>query len=280
MTNQAAGIGELIASTSFADRSLLRGFRDLREGLLKYRLWTMLGWNDIRQRYRRSILGPFWITVSMAIFITLLGVIYSRIFKMDVKVFLPYVAMGIISWGLVSATILESCSVFSEGASVIKQIKLPYSIYPLRMMWRSLIVFFHTVILIVPIAIFFHINLGLNTLLVIPGVLLVVVNQTWVAIVVGIVSTRYRDLNPLIGTAVQVSMFCTPIMWPVDALGNARIIAEVNPFYHLVQLIRAPLLGNVPEALSYEVVLGVCAVGYVVAAAILSRALRRLVYWL
>jgi lipopolysaccharide transport system permease protein len=280
MTNQAAGTGALIASTSFADRSFSGGFRDLREGVLKYRLWTMLGWNDIRQRYRRSILGPFWITLSMAIFITLLGVIYSHLFHMDIKVFLPYVAMGIISWGLVSGTILESCSVFSEGASVIKQIKLPYSLYPLRMMWRSLIVFSHTVVLIVPLAIFFQLNLGPSTLLVIPGLLLVVANQTWVAIVVGVVSTRYRDLNPLIGTAVQVSMFCTPIMWPEAALGNAHYIADVNPFFHLVQLIRAPLLGTVPEALSYVVVLGMCVFGYVAAAAMLTRAKRRLVYWL
>ena len=84
-----------------------RGFfadidRDLLAGIRAWRLWTMLGWNDIRQRYRRSVLGPFWITISMAVFITLLGVIYSHIFKIELKTYLPYLSLGYIIWGFIA----------------------------------------------------------------------------------------------------------------------------------------------------------------------------------
>src|SRR5262245_65717647 len=99
--------------------------RDLYEGIVAWPMWSTVGWNDIRQRYRRSVLGPFWITISMGLFIALLGTIYSRIFNQEIATFLPYVAMGVISWGFISGTMVESCNVFMEGASVIKQIQLP-----------------------------------------------------------------------------------------------------------------------------------------------------------
>ena len=129
-------------------------------GFGAWRLWTMLGWNDIVQRYRRSALGPFWITLSMAIFIVLLGIICSRIFKMDIAIYLPYIAMGIVLWGFVSGTTNESCAAFVENGAIIKQISLPYTLYVLRGVWRNVIIFAHTVVLIVPIGLIFHLSVS------------------------------------------------------------------------------------------------------------------------
>jgi len=143
-----------------ADRPAALGVRDLIEGMANWRLWSMLGWNDIRQRYRRSALGPFWITISMAIFVVLLGVIYSKLFHQDVAVFLPYVAMGPIAWGFIAGTTTEACGRFIENAGIIRQIHLPFTIYTMRMIWRSFIVFLHTVVLIVPIAVLFRPEIG------------------------------------------------------------------------------------------------------------------------
>jgi len=256
------------------------GFRDLKEGLGNYPLWMMLGWNDIRQRYRRSTLGPFWITLSMAIFVSMLGVIYSKIFNQDIATYLPYVAMGLIVWSFISGTTIEACGVFIEGTGIIKQIRQPFSIFPMRMIWRSFIIFLHTVVLIIPIALFLHIEIGPQNLLVIPGMALVIVNQVWVAICIGIIATRYRDIIQLVTTGIQISMFATPIMWPVGVLKDAKIIADVNPFHHLVELVRAPLLGQYAEPIAWVYVIAMCVVGYTIAGLLLGKARRRLVYWL
>ena len=261
-------------------RLSMSGARDLGEGMTNWRLWSMLGWNDIRQRYRRSAFGPFWITISMAIFVMLLGVIYSKLFHQQLAVFLPYIAMGLITWGFISGTTVEASSQFVENAGIIRQIRLPYTIYAMRMIWRSFIVFLHTVVLIVPIAIIFHMEFGWGTLLAIPGMFLVVLNQIWVAIVIGTLATRFRDIAQLVATGIQISMFVTPIMWPLSAIPDARFIADINPFYHLIELVRAPLLGSAAEPLSWIVVLGMCTVGYGLAAMALTRASPRLVYWL
>jgi ABC-type polysaccharide/polyol phosphate export permease len=262
------------------DRPAMPGVRDLCAGLANWRLWSMLGWNDIHQRYRRSALGPFWITISMAIFIVLLGLIYSKLFHQDIAVFLPYIAMGLITWGFISGTTTEACTAFIENAGIIRQIRLPYSIYAMRMIWRSFVVFLHTVILIIPIAIYFRMPFGLGSLLAIPGMLLVVLNQIWLSIVIGTLATRFRDISQIVATAIQISMFVTPIMWPVSAIPDARFIADINPFYHLIQLVRAPLLGEIAEPLSWIVVLCMCIAGYALAAVALTRASPRLVYWL
>lgn len=256
------------------------GAGDLIAGAKMWRLWCMLGWNDIRQRYRRSFIGPFWITLSMAIFTVLLGVVYSYLFKMQVKTYLPYVAMGLVAWGFVSTTITEASGVFTGSANIIEQIRLPHTLHVYRANWRTLIILMHTVVLIVPIWFLTPVHPTFATLLVIPGLALVFANQLWMAAAIGILTTRYRDMVQIVVTIIQIAMFVTPIMYPVTALGQAWIVAEINPLYHLISLVREPLLGQAPGAASFLVVIGMCIVGFGLTTLLLYRANRRLIYWL
>jgi ABC-type polysaccharide/polyol phosphate export permease len=253
---------------------------EIFQGFRAWRVWTILGWDDIRQRYRRSILGPFWITLSMGIFILLLGVIYGRLFHMDLSTYMPYLSVGYIVWGFISAVTTDSSGAFHEGSRIIKQIKLPYSIYVLRTVWRNFIVFLHTIVIFIPVAIYFKVVPNWNTFLAIPGLFLVIVNVIWVAAALAIVSTRYRDIQPIVGTIVQLMMFATPIMWPVTSLGNATIVAEANPIYHLIEIVRAPMLGAAPELRSWLVACGLAVAGSLLAAGLLISKSQRIVFWL
>jgi ABC-type polysaccharide/polyol phosphate export permease len=141
-------------------------------------------------------------------------------------------------------------------------------------------VFLHTIVIFVPVAIYFKIMPDWNTFLAIPGLVLVIVNVTWVAATLAIVSTRYRDIQPIVGTVVQLMMFATPIMWTVGSLGNATIVAEVNPIYHLIEIVRSPMLGAAPELLSWLVACGLAVAGSVLATFLLVRKSRRIVFWL
>jgi ABC-type polysaccharide/polyol phosphate export permease len=250
------------------------------EGFRARQLWGMLGWDDIRQRYRRSVLGPFWITLSMGVFILLLGIIYSRLFKIELATYLPYLSIGFIVWGFVSQTTNESCRAFQEGDRILKQIKLPYGVYVLRVVWRNVIVFLHTIVLFVPIAIYFGIEPTWYIVLAVPGMLLVYVNQVWVSFVLAILSSRYRDVVQVITTVVQIAMFATPIMWVRESIGDTAWVADINPLFHLIELVRAPLLGHPPATLSWLVGIGTALVGTCVALALLARSSRRLVFWI
>lgn len=280
MTAPEATPTEINVVDDASEKRSLIGLRDLVEGFSSYRLWSMLGWNDIRQRYRRSTLGPWWITISMSLFIVLLGLIYSKLFDQDIAIYLPYIALGMITWGFVSNTMIEACNSFIEGTGIIKQIRLPLSLFPIRMIWRSFIVLLHTAVAFIPIALYLRLEIGFGALMALPGLALVVTNQVWISILIGILSTRYRDVTPLVQAIVPISMFATPIMWPASALKNARYIADFNPFYHLIQLVRAPLLGEQAALESWIVVGSMCIVGYALAAALLTTARKSLVYWL
>ena len=254
--------------------------RDLIGGVRSSPIWISLGWNDIRQKYRRSVLGPFWITLSMGIFILLLGLIYSRIFKMDIANYLPFLTVGYIVWGFISQTTNDSCGAFQDGETIIRQIRLPYSIYVFRVIWRNFITLLHTSVIYIPIAFLFRVSPTLSTFLVLPGLALLLINLVWISLSVAIFATRYRDITPIVATTVQIMLFITPIMWPVSALGNSAWIARINPLYHLIELMRAPMLGATPAILSWQVSFGVAIVGWLVALGLLRRASSRLVFWL
>jgi ABC-type polysaccharide/polyol phosphate export permease len=239
-----------------------------------------MGWDDILQRYRRSVIGPFWITLSMGITILVLGVIYSRLFHAELQSYLPYLTVGLVVWGFISAAASDSCIAFIDASRIIKQIKLPYSVYILRVVWRNFIIFLHTIVIFIPVAIVFKIEPKLAMLYEIPGLLLVCVNLIWLTTVIAILSTRYRDIQPIVGTTISLAMFATPIMWTVSALGDDKIVAEVNPIYHLIEIARAPLLGMAPEPQSWLVACGLAVVGSALAIALMVRASRRIVFWL
>jgi len=260
-------------TANIVSAEVLAGFR-------AWPVWMILGWDDIRQRYRRSVLGPFWITLSMGVFILLLGVIYSRLFRTDITTYIPFLSAGFTVWGFIAQTTNESCTAFNEGGRIIKQIKLPYLVYVLRVVWRNFIVFLHTVVVFIPVAIFFKVVPTSATLYVLPGLFLVCVNVTWVATTLAIVSARYRDIPPIVGTGVQIMMFATPIMWPVSLLNGSAIIAEINPLYHLLEIVRAPMLGTAPALQSWLITSGMAVAGSLFAAALLVSKARRIVFWL
>src|SRR3984893_9391901 len=163
--------------------------QEVAAGFRAWPVWGLMGWDDIRQRYRRSVIGPFWITLSMGIFILVLGVIYSRLFHTELRTFLPYLTVGYVVWGFMSAAANDSCIAFSDASRVIKQIKLPYSVYVLRVVWRNFIIFLHTIVIYIPMAIIFKIAPNLTTFYEIPGLILVVVNLLWLTTVIAILST-------------------------------------------------------------------------------------------
>ena len=263
-----------VSQTTFLfDSDLYRGFR-------AWPLWLTLGWNDIGMRYRRSTLGPLWMTLSMGILVVSLGILYSRIFQTDIKTFLPYLALGFIVWGFLSTTINESCNAFTESERIIKQVKVPFSVFVLRVVWRNFIVLMHTIILFIPIAIFFQISPDFAALFVLPGLAILCINLVWVGLIIAVLSTRFRDISQIVTSVMQIAIFATPVMWQVSSLRDKTLIADINPLYHWLELVRGPLLGEVPSTLSWIVSIASAVLGTVLALLLLRRASRRIAYWL
>lgn len=269
-----------IAVTTRSGPSMsLLAIRDVRDGILLWPLWGRLGWNDILQRYRRSLLGPFWLTASMAIMVVSLGVLYANLFKTEIQDFIPFLCVGLLVWNFVSSVIGEAGTLFTGAESYIKQIRLPYSLYVYRFVWSRIIIFAHNFVIYFGILLYFAIWPGAVIFLAIPGFILVTLNVALASISIGMASARFRDIPQLVGSVIQIAFFMTPVMWKPELLAGRSYIVELNPFYHLIEVMRAPLLGN-PFPVDSYIALGlITIVNALVAMAFFRRFRSRIAYW-
>ena len=253
---------------------------DLRQGLSMWRLWGGMGWNDVLQRYRRSLLGPFWLTLSMAVMIGTLGFLYAHLLRTNVADLMPYLCLGLLVWGFLSSLLNESGMVFVGSEAYIRQMRLPFTLHVCRYVWRNLIIFGHNAVVYVVVAVIFGIVPGWAALLAVPGLLLILVNALSIGMLLGMVSTRFRDIQQIITSLTQVIFFLTPIIWKPEMLGDRVVLALVNPVHHFIELLRQPLLGQVPSVLTYAVTLGFTALSVAASLLFLHRFRNRIAYWI
>jgi ABC-2 type transport system permease protein/lipopolysaccharide transport system permease protein len=253
--------------------------KDAVDGLSLWPLWGKLGWNDILQRYRRSLLGPLWLTASMAIMVVSLGLVYSKIFKIDLRDFMPFLCVGLLIWGYISAVLSEAGALFTGAESYIKQIRLPYAVYVLRFMWSKVIIFAHNFVIYFGVLIYFQIWPGSVALYAIPGFLLVSLNGALASMYLGMMSARFRDIPQIIASFIQIAFFITPIMWKPELLGEHANLMAFNPFFHLIEIVRAPLLGQLPSVGNYLAAALITLVNVLFASAFFIRFRARISYW-
>ena len=244
-------------------------------------MWTRMGWQEIRRRYRRTVLGPFWMTLSLGLFIGGMGFVWAPLFRVSVREYLPFVTAGMVCWTFTSTIIIEGCSTYNAAEGLIKQLRIPVSMLNWTLVCRNVIVLFHNLLIIVIVYIALEINPGWPALLFIPGLILVAINGVWIGILLGMVSTRFRDVPQLVGSLIQVMMFVTPVFWFASQLSSTRASFLVyNPLMHLIDVVRMPLLGQAPTLLNYEVVVGMAIAGWALAIYVFARFRRRIAYWL
>ena len=255
---------------------------DIAAATRRLSLVGILGWQDVRQRYRRSTLGPFWLTLSMGVMIGTIGIVFGSIFNAPMTEFLASLAAGIILWGFISSVINEGCASFIASDAIIKQLPIPLFVHILRMMWRNIIILGHN-LLIFPIVL---IAVGKPVqpviFLSIAGYALLLLNLTWVALILGIVCTRYRDLAQIVASVMQVVFYLTPIVWLPASLPKqaSMYLLNFNPAYHFLEIVRAPLLGATPSTASWMVCGALAVLGWTLALIAYGNYRRRIAYWL
>lgn len=258
-------------------------YRDLLDGIIKWRLWLMLSYQDIQLRYRRSILGPFWITISMAITSYSMGYLYGHLFHTDLQTYYPFLVAGMLSWTLISSLISDLTDAFINAENLIKQIKLPYSIHINRVVARNIIIFLHNIIVYLPIIALFHqvAKANLYSLLLIPGLFIIYVNAISYGLILAMIGARYRDISQIIKSLIQVAFFITPVMWNPSVLKPTdQYIALLNPFYAFVELIRAPMMGMQPTLNTLLMVIGTTLIGMTICTTMMTKYRSRIVYWI
>lgn len=255
---------------------------DILEGLItKMPLWVYLGMVDTRRRYKRTVIGPFWTTLSLGLFIGCMGILLSTAWNSPVKDFLPYFCSGYICWMLLQSVIAEGCTTFTAPGTYVLQISLPYTIYGCLLVWRNIIVLFHHLVIMALVMLYCQMPLNANYLLFIPGLLLVFLTSVWVSMLLGMACARFRDIQQVVTSILQLAMFITPVMWKPEQLGIRGILAaKFNPLYHFISIIRLPMIGDAPSVQNWIWSLSVFAIGALITAWIFAKNYKKIVFWL
>ena len=257
------------------------GLTDIVQGLSSWRTWSMLAWNDVRRRYRRSGIGQFWLTLSMAATIGGLGYVYSHLFGVNVSTYLPYIAVSFVAWNVISTVIVESCYALSESEGMLRQIPLPRSLFACRVIARNLIVGAHNILIIPIVFLWFHVGINANIFWLVAGLALLLVNAFWIGYFLSILCARFRDVPQIVSSVMQVIFFVTPVMYlPAQLAQRGVTLLKWNPFASLLEIVRDPILGEVPSAWALASCIVMAVAGLAVVIPFAGRYAPRVVYWL
>jgi len=274
-----ATILDLNADMSRASRNRL-ALADLARGLRLWRLALALGWLDIRLRYRGSMLGPFWLTISTGVMVAALGGLYSSLFKMNLRDYLPFLALSQVLWGFLAAVVSEACTTFTDAEGIIRSVRIPFFLFSARTLIRNVIALAHNIAVIVVVFAVFWVWPGWDALLAIPALLVWIVDALALTLLLGTFCARFRDIQPIVNSVMQIMFFITPVIWKPEQLGDGAAKLAWNPFYDLLEIVRAPLLGTGMSDMTWLGAVVYSAVLCSVSWAFFARARGRVTFWI
>lgn len=248
-----------------------------------YRIALVLGWQDVKQAYRRSAIGPFWLTIGMAVQILTMGLVFGLIFKTESTDYLPFLATSIIFWGLIATSINDGCMTFISSAEIIKQLNLPHYVFVVRTVWRTIVSAAHNLIIIPLVLLFFWRFPGWSLLGIIPGLIFLVLNISWVVWLLGIASARFRDLPQIVSSITTIAFYVTPVMWYPKLIENnslAHLLLGLNPIYHWLQIVRLPIMGQWPTWENWGLAVLSAGVGWLVTLVAYKKYKNMIAYWI
>jgi lipopolysaccharide transport system permease protein len=270
---------ELRAGMSLAARNRL-ALQDVAEGARLWRLAWALGWLDIRLRYRGSILGPFWLTISTGVMVGSLGLLYATLFKMDVRDYLPFLALSQVLWAFLASMVADACTTFTEAEVVIRSARMPFFAFALRTLIRNVLVLAHNIVVILVVFAVFWMWPDWHAVLVLPGAAVWVIDALAMTLLMGAFCARFRDILPIVNSVMQIGFFLTPVIWKPEQLHEGVIWLPFNPFFDLLEIVRAPLLGTAADGMVWLGALIYSAVLCAIAWAFFTRARGRIAFWI
>lgn len=245
-------------------------------------LWKSLSWAwlDTVCQYRRSRIGPLWETINVLVMLLGLAIVSSAIFGSSMVDIVGFIGLGIIIWTAISSLVIEGCATFVRNAGYVANSTLSIDLYVGRAVFKTLITFGHHIILYFVGVVFALVPLTATSLLAIPGIILLFVNGFWIVTVLSFICARFRDVELFVRNIMQLAFFVTPIFWNYRQIAsNRRFIVDYNLLFYFIEIIRQPLLGEVPPLRYYLTVLAVTVIGYGLAYVVYRKMRRQLAFF-
>jgi ABC-type polysaccharide/polyol phosphate export permease len=257
------------------------GLDELMGGLRNWRVWHLLGLNDLRNRYSRSRFGQSWLTLSTAAMIGVLSVVWSLLWNQPVHELMPFIGIGLIMWTFLSQVLTDCTSIFVTHANFYRNQKMSFSVSVYSVIYRNTMVLAHSLIIIVVLIVAFGVPINWYLLQIVPALVLTCVAMAWAGYVIAMTCVRYRDIIQVINTWLMVWFFITPVMWKPDFLApQYHFIIDYNPLAQFLELLRNPFLGEPISGHAWLVTIAIALGGALLSLPAIGRYRRRIIFWM
>ncbi|WP_213993476.1 ABC transporter permease [Sodalis sp. dw_96] len=257
----------------FATKDLIKSVRHLP-------LISHLAYSDTKARYKRSMLGPLWLTLGAAIGVVGLGLVWSQLLHQDRSQFIPSLTVGLLLWQFISGTVTESTGIFVRQAQIIRNLQLPIFIHPIQLIARQCISLGHNLLVLVGVLLVYPQSISWVSLLSVVGFALVVLNLLWISVLLGLIGARFRDVEQIVQSLMPIVFFLTPVIYKAGHIGVSQAIIWLNPFTYFVTLVRDPIFGTIPASFVYQTVILMALAGWTVTLLFFNRHAPRLAFWI
>lgn len=252
---------------------------DLRGGLRRFPSWRYLAVEAVKNQYRRTVLGPWWLTLQTTIYVLGLALIFGQLLGAGLESFLPFVAVGFITFALLQGLTRAGAQVFVNAANTMKSTRQPLSSLVLRDVTIELIQFGHNLVVVAALVAFGLITPSLSMLFAVPIAAIIAFNGLFIGLWLGPTVARFRDVGPAVLSILQVLIFFTPVFYRAEDLtGTQAAIVSYNPFTPLIEAFRDSVIGGL-EARTFLGVAAVTVVNVLLGTLVFSRTRSRLPYW-
>ncbi|KAA3646960.1 MAG: hypothetical protein DWP95_03205 [Proteobacteria bacterium] len=256
--------------------------KDIKNGYARKKLWKRLAVLELKSRYQGAVIGSFWIVLTLMLKVFMLSLVYTMVLDRDFKEYVMFLAIGVLTWNFISAVIVTSGTVFKKATNFLLEIKLPHSTFVFQNIYREVISLIMYQLFAIPLVIILKgwSFVSIVWLWALFGYVLIVLNAFFINFWLGWLATRFRDIQPMLSSVIMIIFLVTPILWPPPAEYANSLYFQLNPFYHLLELIRAPMLHNQIPVLSFQVAIGLLVFNMAICFAFYHKVKNRLVYWL
>lgn len=238
-----------------------------------------LAWCDTKARYKKSVLGPLWPMLTNLLGVLGLSLVWAGLMQQDMNTFVPQLAVGLITWQLISGVLSDAPGTFSRQAAMIKNVAIPAWFFVCRQLARHLINLMHNALIVVGVMLYFRLEVNAQTLMFVPGLVLVVLNLYWIMHFFALAGARFRDIEYLVQGVVPMLFFLSPVIYRADRLPPGLNIVWLNPLSYMIEAVRSPLLGSTLHPSTYLVLLGMLLVGSLLTWWYQSAKGKNLAFW-
>lgn len=253
---------------------------DIKASLKKHALWKELAKMDLKVRFRGTYFGVLWVLLALAFKVIMISVVFSLVLNKPLKEYLLFLSIGLFTWNYISALLVASTQTFVKAVNYFNQMKMEHFIFVFQTVYRETIILMLYQILAIPLFVIYFGGFKLIWLWSLLGYFLIILNGVFAGAWIGWAATRFRDIQQLTSNLVMILFIVTPVLFPLPIGNEHHIYFLVNPFFHLLEIVRAPVLDGEAPYISYIISFGLVIFNALICAIFYKRVKSQLVLWL